>query len=226
MKNETTDDIIEIYRGDSIINFENTSERSEKIKNLEQHVDGGIIANSALGGDVYSVYKSPIDVLIKNHIDPEVHAYTYKTDFLSFTSEHNIAKKYSFGKDVTFEMMYSSQTYDNDNYTNLIFVIDIGQKVKSDIEGFYWLDYKCDRNEEFCWHCSKFQNYKHKLLVIDCVSYINKNYKSNMKVALRNATRDKEWLILPFDPLPEYCRGLNSKIQTSNIWTVEYYQRT
>ena len=78
-----------------------------------------------------------------------------------------------------------------------------------------------------CNICYKIKDYKHKLLVIDAVNYLtdNLNKLDGIDVALKNAQRDEEWLLMPLDNMHDGI-GFQSRIPVANFLNVEYYKCT
>jgi hypothetical protein len=62
----------------------------------------------------------------------------------------------------------------------------------------------------------------HYILLIDAITYL-RDKQFDHPEAFKNASRDKEWLMLPCDPMTDNARGFQSRIFIADFWTVSFY---
>jgi hypothetical protein len=188
---------MDLFRGDN----------TEKNKLLINCYTEGIFSRLINCGDpLYIKYHNLVKAL-KNHIKPEADQKPYFYDhshFISFTSVEQIALDYM-------NKEYEHLKSKNPKMVQYLISLNIDNRMKTNIPGIYYLRYKCI-NSKNCIVCSD-QN--HHLILIDVVS-LSKSNSLIEKNVIEQSQRDKEWLILPVDPMKDGI-GYSSRIYPSDI---------
>ena len=224
-----------LYRGDQ---HTNSNTMPGKYRSL------GLVRKIINGGSSAYIQREGLLNTITAHIDPRTiweKDFHQKSEFISFSSDIDKAKYYcSKYEDKYFpENLIQCEEYYETRY---IFTLDISNKIPiGNNTGIYLLRYKCNPelrksdglnegviefHHQIKWtECPICPNNKyHEMVIIDSVKFLenNQNYSVNTN-SLKNAKRDKEWLILPRDFSNE-LGDYSSFIPRSAIWTVEHYR--
>lgn len=215
--------------------------RADRIGNTtlpEKYYSDGLITKQLNSGDdplphkKYGWLKTILNHIQYNSDDEKFIFDT--TQYLSFTSDLNRALFFLSTKEKY--PVYKSERNSADAF---IFKATIEySKLKKFGEGVFIFAYKCNydktRNDpKFqstisgflgCNICSLHSNYEHRLLVINASNYLFE-FRNQYPVEYELATKDKEWLLMPLDPMV----GLNSicyqsRIQIADFWTVDFYK--
>lgn len=175
---------------------------------------------------------------ISSHIHPRTEEETFiydTTQYLSFSSDYNIVLGYLETKS-----KFPVQPSDRNGANAFLFTVDLTfGELKSSGKGIFEYRYSCDyskilADDKFfstvghfcqCDLCLVIPEYKHKMLVIDAETFLS-DKQSIYPVQFHNAKRDKEWLLMPADPMTCYpYRGYQSRIPISKCWTVDFFKQ-
>lgn len=175
--------------------------------------------------------------VIANHIlfRNEEEKFIYDTtQFLSFSSDRSVAEGFIGGKTKrTFVPCnkLSAEAYLFINEIDWVGLEEIGH-------GLFRYLYSCNYNRnkmdpkfsglaaQFCRCniCDVSEGYLHSLLLIDvekCLSRLRFDYPEEYQ----NAQRDKEWLLMPADPMVgQNAIGFQSRVAIAYFWTVDFYK--
>lgn len=174
---------------------------------------------------------------ITNHIhfknDEEKFVYD-TTQFLSFSSDKNVAMSFIGGK--TNRPFESS---DRASVEAFLFTAEIGRNDLMEIaSGIFLYRYPCNYNKHLddlkfsggaaqfckCNICSSNNSYIHKLLLIDAEKVLF-DLQLDYPEEYQKALWDKEWLLMPADPMvDQYGVGFQSRIAIADFWTVDFYK--
>ena len=224
-----------LYRGDRISNTTMP----------QRYRSCGIISKLLNGGNPAYIQRNGLIKSIQAHINPLTKAekiFLSKSEFISFTENEDVAKKYCSYDEVQNKYLYDKLIQCEEYFeTRYIFSLNISDCVPLDIkEGIYLLEYNCSQEKrksdglnesaiEFmvnikwnkCEVCER--NEKHKMYLIDSLRFLefHKEFSLN-KGAIKNAKKDNEWLVLPRD-FYKQLKGYSSMIPVSTIWQAEHY---
>ncbi len=219
-------DLITIYRADTKGNATLP----------EKYTTDGLLTKQKDGGDPFFLKKYGWLKSIKSHIhfDSLVEKHLYDTTaFLSFTDNLEIAKD----KYLPTRNNYRVEPTTFEFAEAFLFSFTFDKKVLRQIgDGLFLLDFNCNY-EKFkrpqsivdifikCNICADNVSYKHKLLLINAATYLNKlvTTEPELKTAFEFSTEDSEWLIIPLDPMKDGI-GFQSRIPVADFWTVEHYK--
>ena len=174
---------------------------------------------------------------IRSHIDYKdaQEKFIYDTtQYLSFTTDSEIAKKFLA---TTKNLKYHATIRNQAQAFLFTLTIDLSQMIEIG-NGLYYYSYKCNYNKlntdpKFNSHLSRYigcnlcslnKNYTHILLLINAPTFLTV-YKDTFSDAYANAHRDKEWLLMPMDPMTSpHPVGFQSRIPIADFWTVDFYK--
>lgn len=167
-----------LFRGDS------DPKLSRKVKELIN--SELLLTNLCNGGYGREIFSSPMGTLVTKHVGLSWD----KSHFLSFSSDEQTALKYGCGSK-SYQEVYDYK----EQWNFAVFTLDTTRLIKNSIKevetGVYSAQF-IPTNKEFM--------PLYSLLLIDVVAcLINLKYKSGkgLDLAIANAKRDKEWLLLP-----------------------------
>lgn len=177
---------------------------------------------------------------IRKHVKPENSSdkgYYNVTDFLSFSESKERALFWCSDMD-----RYILEKADEYKETRYLFNLSIdNNRLKKFESGMYLYNFCCNPKlkssdsgkephltafkdnccQEICSRCNNI-NENHSILLINSYEYLIKNTThSKYTKAINFASNDKEWLILPFDPLGIHR---SSRIPRADFWDVELYK--
>ena len=175
---------------------------------------------------------------IISHIAPddELQKFIYSTSaFLSFTTEQSIADKYL----ATRKKLKFIETEKKLAEAYLITARIPKSELKKIGIGLYLYEYSCNydkvrTNYKYfsflsdvigCNICKVNNDYKHRLLVIDAETYLQQ-IKDEFTKAYSNAINDKEYLLLPLDPMVNgpFKIGFQSRIPLADFWDIDFFR--
>ncbi|WP_431199619.1 hypothetical protein ACQ86K_01125 [Mucilaginibacter sp. P19] len=169
-------------------------------------------------------------------IPEELHYYD-TTDFISFSEDRGRAL-YWLSQRGKLSLHPTTTNYQETHY---LFTLDIDLKTAVDFgDGIYFYSYECnpvlkEPNAPDVMSileaqlvrsvgCEVCQNgaIKHSLILVNSEQYLtSQNSDQSLDGAIQFARNDKEWLILPADPMsPDF---FHARIPRSNIWTVDLF---
>lgn len=173
-----------------------------------------------------------------SHIAPagEKQEFIYSTSaFLSFTTELSAVEKYL----ATRKKLKFIETTKKSAEAYKITAQFKQSELKSIGKGLSVYEYSCNydkvrTNEKYnsfvsdlidCNICVNNDNYKHRLLIINAIDYLE-GIKDKFPQAYTNAMNDKEYLLLPLDPMVNgpYKIGFQSRIPIADFWDIDFYK--
>lgn len=164
-----------LYRGDA---------DRKNCRQLKTHLKNGLLfTNLISGGNGSIVFKKPLVELVKEHISPG----SDKTHFLSFSELEERAFDFgSYGFDGDVYPFYEEES----NWDFALLTFDTSHIISCNLidTGVYKCHYKT-LNKEF--------DGSFNFVFINTVEYLNANTNFNTESQIKNAERDKEWLMLP-----------------------------
>ncbi|SFD85681.1 hypothetical protein [Thermophagus xiamenensis] len=206
--------------------------RADKKNNTtrpEKFATDGLLSKQINGGDPL-FFNYGWTKQIKNHIEGVQNIFE-TTSFLSFSENEKLVRNYYLKGNKEKEVESSSF----DEAEAYIFSANFEKKQLQEIyDGIYFFEYKCNyqRFKEYlsfksayvgCETCNKIPNYKHRLLIINAVTFLSKLNNKNFNDALKNAQRDAEWLLMPIDPMLDGT-GFQSRIPVADFWDVKFFK--
>lgn len=223
---------MKLYRGDNIFN-DKTEPFLYRNNGLLSKAFGSECnpANIELQGLLESIRKhvKPENISDKNYYDI--------TDFLSFSESRERALFWCSDME-----RLILQNVDNYQETRYLFVMYFDNcNVKSLGNGIYTFNFYCNpslktsdsgkethltflkhlHREEICPICRN-QIKNHRILLINSFEYLKENaHHSKYNGAIEFAEKDKEWLILPFDPLRIHR---SVRIPRADFWVAEHFK--
>jgi len=220
--------MLELFRGDSLYNL--------KSKPGLYRTEGITSPAMGAGGDPENIEKISLLHTVKRHIDHTLKIekdYYAITDYISFTTEEKTARKWAAGnKDV--ELDKCLKPYLETRYVFKLMIecselipLSTGvwlyrfacnnSKKTSNVPGSIVGQLLAQKNCPMCHGIAK----NHSLILIDTLGFSDLA-DGDFKRANLLADKNKEWLILPNDPLensPHRC----TRIQPADFWTVEHF---
>jgi hypothetical protein len=220
--------MLELYRGDSLYNL--------RSRPGLYRTDGITSAAMGAGGDPRNIENiSPLQT-VKRHIDHTLKLekdYYQITDYISFTDREETARKWAAGN--SDEPLIDCR----DPYleTRYLFKMHIAQPdLEPMAEGVWLYRFACNPRKKTsnvpgspmgqllaqkpCPMCLGIQR-NHSLILIDTLGF-SPLAKGDFKRANRLADNNKEWLVLPNDPLSSSSHRC-TRIQPADFWTVERF---
>jgi len=175
---------------------------------------------------------------ISSHIHPttEQEKFIYDTtQYLSFSSDLTIVMGY-----LATRRKYPIQSSNRTDANAYLFTFDLNAgTIKQIGKGIFEFKFFCDydkirKDDKFssqagnfcrCEICLINPGYQHQMLIIDAETFLV-DKQSAYPEQYNNAKRDKEWLLMPADPMmsPPY-RGYQSRIPIAQCWTVDFYKQ-
>jgi len=196
----------------------------------------GIRAKSFGKGDPAYIKKAGLLKAIRQHIHHPGKAdvsYYDATDFISFSTDQARAMYWVSDKGQLL-LTTCSEPYRETRY---VFRMDIPDNdLISRGDGIYMYSFVCNqalrKSNVAAWQGIEIPYYTncplcqgglgHQILLVDTVKYLSINRKDESESdALKLATEDSEWLVLPNDPLDHGSRS--SSVQRADFWSVETY---
>ena len=175
---------------------------------------------------------------INSHIAPndEIQKFIYSTSaFLSFTTESQIVDKYLGTRN---KLSFVKTERENAEAYKITAQISKSE-LKNAGKGLLIFEYACNYNKVRtskkysslvsdyidCKICKRNSNYLHRLLVIDAVDFLE-GIKDKFQQAYLNAINDKEYLLLPLDPMLNgpHNVGFQSRIPIADFWDIDFYK--
>jgi len=190
-----------LYRGDS---------DRQGIRMLKSTIRNGLLCTNLINGGIGAAVRRPLIDLVKSHINPG----WAKTHFLSFSESEERAMGFgSHGITNNRNPIYNDDS--TWSFALLKFYplkVDYTFIEKGVYRGFYNQSLIAFPNG--CW-----------IFLINTVEYLKANSQLNTDSQLKNAKRDKEWLILPATPI---LLNLNiieysAKVDMSDVIEYELY---
>lgn len=175
---------------------------------------------------------------ISNHIHPTTKEERFiydTTQYLSFSSEEKIVMGYLATRN-----KYHIKPTDRNSADAYLFTIDLSYGTLKRtgnglFEFFFACDYEKTKNDakfksltgNFCQCdiCPANPGYQHRMLVIDAETYLS-DKQNEYSEQYANAKRDKEWLLMPADPM--MCapyKGFQSRIPIAKCWNVDFFRQ-
>jgi len=220
-----------LFRGDNIFN-KNTNPELYRNNGLRTKAFGS-------GCNPQNIELLGLQESIRKHVKPENSSdrvYFDVTDFLSFSEERDRAVFWCSDKGKL--ILDKADDY---NETRYLFILNIDDNSLREFgKGIYSFEFRCNpqlklsdsgkeplnsllrfiHSSEICSICSN-QNRTHRILLINSFEYLIQNTQhAKFEDAICYAEKDKEWLVLPFDPLGKYR---SSRIPRADFWTVEHF---
>lgn len=204
----------------------------------EKYLTDGLLTKQAGSGDDPEPHKKygPLNTVL-HHIqaDNDQQKFVYNTtQYLSFSSEKSICLGFLAG-----EKHLPFAPCSKEEATAYLFTITIDDKDLVKIgNGLYRYSYSCNYNRHTvdpsfyslsatfckCNICTQNPGYLHQLLLIDVVTLLAP-LKTDYPVHYANAFRDKEWLLMPQDPMMDFTGiGYQSNVVIADFWDVEFYK--
>ena len=202
----------------------------------------GLWSKQINNGDPKAIAKYGWIKTIKSHIRPfgEKEMILYDTTtYLSFTTSVNKVIEYLKGKD--------NRTYQPTNSIKVangyIFKITIDkQDLLKMTKGIYLYKFKCNKRKYLhltneyevpeicainfisCPYCNNNSNFKHYILVVNCVEFLSNISEKEIDIqsSLKSAINDEEWLVMSIDLFED--GGTNSVIPTADFWDFNLYE--
>ena len=192
-----------LYRGDS----DKYGDRQLKI-----HLKNGLLCTNLISGGIgATIFNTPLVDLVKNHIYPG----WGKTHFLSFTESKE--KAYEYGV-YGFHGQICPFFEDDNNWDFALFKFTTMKLVSVNLgePGVF----NCRYNASFKEFTDGFN-----IILINTFDYLHANTSFFTHLQIRNAERDKEWLILPTNQILLNNRFFeySAKIDMSDIIDYELY---
>lgn len=225
---------MKLYRGDKIYN--------DKTKPYLYRNNGLRTKAFGSGCNPENIEINGLLESIRKHVKPEGApdtTYYGVTDFLSFSE----SKKRALFWCSDMDSLLLEKT-DNYNETRYLFEMSIDDnELVSHGKGIYSFDFCCNprlkcsdsgqephlsyfqhlHSEEICPICMN-QYRNHKVLLINSFEYLREfETHSKYKKAISFAHNDKEWLVLPFEPLGIHR---SARIQRADFWIAEHFKVT
>ncbi|XWW44464.1 hypothetical protein JYG30_17045 [Fibrella sp. USSR17] len=231
---------MKLFRGDNIF-IKNDPKLG--VKNYLYYEIG--LCTKAFGGGSYpdNIERFSLNKAIISHIhqmDIIDEKYYSVTDFLSFSKAHHRAKYYcaSNGKIKLNDCLEYEET-------RFIITLNIDDNKLEEIgSGIYKYKYKCNRelitsgkkqdsNDLNAYLIDIARNKpcdicgigsEHEMILIDSYKFIDSNFKADEFETAKNfSLLDKEWLILPFDPLRDNPAFRRTCIPRADFWSVKHF---
>jgi hypothetical protein len=225
---------MKLYRGDKIYN--------EKTKPYLYRNNGLLTKAFGSGCNPENIEIQGLLESIRKHVKPEGvndKIYYDVTDFLSFSESRKRALFWCSDMD-----RFLLESTDNYKETRYLFSLSIDDhELVSHGKGIYTFTFYCNpklkcsdsgrephlslfehlHNSEICPVCNNYHR-KHKIILINSYEYLSefKNH-SKYKEAINFAKKDKEWLVLPSDPLGNHR---SARIQRADFWSAEHFKIT
>lgn len=218
-----------------LILYRGTNKHNKTTPNL--YNTAGLLTKQVNSGDDPEPHKKYGWIkVITNHIhfrDNEEKFIYDTTQFLSFSSDQSIATSFIGGESKrSFESCnkYSAEAY--------LFKVQIERSDLKEIgNGIFFYQYRCNYNRHLtdpkfsglaaqfckCNICGPNVNYLHKILLIHAENFLS-DLSLDYPEEYRKARQDKEWLLMPVDPMPDHNIGLQSRIAIADFWTVDFYK--
>ena len=226
---------MKLYRGDSIYN---------------DKTEPGKYRNNGLFSKAFGSCCNPknIEIIglretIRMHINP-INSFDLKyydvTDFLSFSESEERALYWCRDKDSL--IIVKATEYEETRY---LFTLKLDNNFIRKIgTGIYLYSYNCNpslkmsdsgeephltflkliHGNEICLICNNI-NRKHKIILINSVEYLiaNSNH-AKYGGALESAKNDREWLMIPIDPVETNQDHRSARLPRADFWHAEHYK--
>ncbi len=221
---------LQLFRGDNYLN-------TATIPGI--YKGNGLTSKAFFGaGDPAYIDKIGLLETMRMHIKPsgKVETSVYDaTAYLSFTEDKNKALEWASGK-----LPGLIKVPDDYMETRYVFTFDMPDiDILPVAENIYEYRFACNRllkrsnvpdplgitsyalQYNVCPLCNN-TNKVHSIFLVDTVSFLKQHiHLARYEGAYNNACRDKEWLVLPNDPLVQFR---SSRIQRADFWTATHYR--
>lgn len=222
--------VFELFRGDNYLNDKT---------NPGIYRGNGLTSKAFWGNDDPAyINKNGLLETIRQHITPhskQDYAAYDVTGFLSFSEDKQKALEWASGKK-------SGLIEVSDDYheTRYVFTVSFNEDEMTEIHNsIFEFKYACNRHlkkanspdphgissyalqHNVCELCHNKEK-EHSLILIDTVKFLEKHkHLSRFEGAHTNASADKEWLLLPNDPLGKFK---SARIQRADFWFATHYR--
>lgn len=174
-----------LYRGDQSTRVHPVTKQSALVHQYNAH---GLLANLAFGGNPLAIASAGIQTTISQHIAGWAHSH-----YLSFSSDLAIAQTFAIGH--TGKAL--APTY-NQSWDAVVFSFDISQMTWSIKSLGVYIGTRAVNGPPYF-------NGVTTVALIDCVLILSALVaagQTQFQLELTLAQQDKEWLIMPLDPMP------------------------